>query len=492
MEAAIKTLQNSLRQKQEQIASAKNRLETLLSEEGEMILTIQNLEKLCKKETSTVSESKNTENWDLLGQDSGKFNYYVKYSAPKESNIPIESIEPKGWKSSTNPTTVLADLPKTSWADKVEEEERKNGKEKESIDQQTSQKIDSQLGGKKKAYVIFDGPMKGIYQNWETTKLHTNGKNVRYKGYETLEEAKTAYNAVYKEVATANNIVQPSKMETKKKISVDRIIYGESKFVKEVTIGDYYKNWRWLTNYSEELKTECFYPSNNGIEVKAVTVPGVGKELVRSFYDCGMIKTMYLQEDAGRKIHELELLPKDIGEIAYKFNNSFAKGKEFFLSFTSTYPWFEDDEVIKARHLIKIGISNHSYPTNDGRDVDPRPECFLHQMEKFYDTLIRFGVKLPNFRVITAKESFLVYSDSRKQAREEHLQQILKFEENFSGLEADLGRLPDPIQQECCRHFQKYKGHQCKWCAKDINNVADKESLYDSDVSPNNEENVEN
>ena len=54
MEAAIKTLQNSLRQKQEQIASAKNRLETLLSEEGEMILTIQNLEKLCKKETSTV------------------------------------------------------------------------------------------------------------------------------------------------------------------------------------------------------------------------------------------------------------------------------------------------------------------------------------------------------------------------------------------------------------------------------------------------------
>ena len=62
MEAAIKTLQNSLRQKQEQIASAKNRLETLLSEEGEMILTIQNLEKLCKKETSTVSESKNTEN----------------------------------------------------------------------------------------------------------------------------------------------------------------------------------------------------------------------------------------------------------------------------------------------------------------------------------------------------------------------------------------------------------------------------------------------
>jgi hypothetical protein len=250
MEAAIKTLQNSLRQKQEQIASAKNRLETLLSEEGEMILTIQNLEKLCKKETSTVSEPKNNENWDLLGQDSGKFNYYVKYTVPKESETPIESIAPSGWNSTnkdhkyleTTPTTVLATLPKTAWADKVEEDERKNGKEKESIDQQISQKIDSQLGGKKKAYVIFDGPMKGICHNWETTKLHVNGKNVRYKGYMTLEEAKAAYNAVYKEVAIASNIVQPSKMETKKKIYVDRIIYGESKLVKEVTIGDYYKN----------------------------------------------------------------------------------------------------------------------------------------------------------------------------------------------------------------------------------------------------------
>jgi prefoldin subunit 5 len=49
MEAAIKTLQNSLRQKQEQIASAKNHLETLLSEEGEMIETIQTLKNFVKK-----------------------------------------------------------------------------------------------------------------------------------------------------------------------------------------------------------------------------------------------------------------------------------------------------------------------------------------------------------------------------------------------------------------------------------------------------------
>jgi hypothetical protein len=36
----------------------------------------------------------NEADWDLLGQDSGKYNYYVKYTAPESSEIPIESITP--------------------------------------------------------------------------------------------------------------------------------------------------------------------------------------------------------------------------------------------------------------------------------------------------------------------------------------------------------------------------------------------------------------
>jgi hypothetical protein len=62
----------------------------------------------------------------LLGQDSGKYNYYAKYTAPEESKIPIESIKPNGWSPTTEPKLTTSDS-KKSWGDIVEEaEESKN------------------------------------------------------------------------------------------------------------------------------------------------------------------------------------------------------------------------------------------------------------------------------------------------------------------------------------------------------------------------------
>ena len=36
------------------------------------------------------------ENWDILGQPSGKYDYMVKYSKPLSANIPMKSITPSG------------------------------------------------------------------------------------------------------------------------------------------------------------------------------------------------------------------------------------------------------------------------------------------------------------------------------------------------------------------------------------------------------------
>ena len=34
--------------------------------------------------------------WDTLGQPSGKFEFYVKYSPPASSQVPLHSITPSG------------------------------------------------------------------------------------------------------------------------------------------------------------------------------------------------------------------------------------------------------------------------------------------------------------------------------------------------------------------------------------------------------------
>lgn len=121
--------------------------------------------------------------------------------------------------------------------------------------------IDEQLG--KRVYVIFDGPMAGIYQKWAISKTFIEGKKVRHKSYSTMEEAKAAFSAAYKEVTMAKNIQESSNMKTKKKVSVETILSLERMRKKERTFADFINKWKWLNNYSEEFAKECFYPVNN-------------------------------------------------------------------------------------------------------------------------------------------------------------------------------------------------------------------------------------
>ena len=39
------------------------------------------------------------ENWDTLGQPSGKYDYKVKYSRPPSANTPVKSITPSRWRN---------------------------------------------------------------------------------------------------------------------------------------------------------------------------------------------------------------------------------------------------------------------------------------------------------------------------------------------------------------------------------------------------------
>lgn len=190
MEQALKVLYNSLKQKDEQIEIHSQKLKQLSSERGEMIKMIESLTKIINVETPTTTEE------------------------PTKKTL----NEQQSFSSTSSAGSMPEEDTKKSWAEKVEQEdeESKNGLD------QPSDVVD--LQPEKNVYVIFDGPMKGIYNNWAIASLHINGKNVRHKAYPTMEKAKEAYKASYKEMAIAKDIGQPSKMESKKKVSVGSII----------------------------------------------------------------------------------------------------------------------------------------------------------------------------------------------------------------------------------------------------------------------------
>jgi hypothetical protein len=127
MEQAIKLLQNNIKQKDEQLVAIDIKRAKISAERGEMITTLKGLQKMTTNENqslTTKNEILKEENWDLLGQPSGKYDYYVKYTTLESSKIPIETIVPSGWnieqEAESSETTLDS---KKSWADKVEEED---------------------------------------------------------------------------------------------------------------------------------------------------------------------------------------------------------------------------------------------------------------------------------------------------------------------------------------------------------------------------------
>ncbi|KAK2455387.1 hypothetical protein QL285_002845 [Trifolium repens] len=86
MKQAIKLLQNNIKQKDEQLAASDSRRKKISDEKGEMITTLKSLQNMT---TSLYKVLKNEENWDLLGQPSEKYDYYVKYTPRKVQKFPL-------------------------------------------------------------------------------------------------------------------------------------------------------------------------------------------------------------------------------------------------------------------------------------------------------------------------------------------------------------------------------------------------------------------
>ncbi|KAK2381926.1 hypothetical protein QL285_069493 [Trifolium repens] len=472
MEQAIKLLQNNIKQKDEQLAAIDSRRKKISDERGEMITTLKSLQNMT---TSLDKVLKKEENWDLLGQPSGKYDYYVKYTAPESSEIPIEAVTPSGWKSNSNEeqesrSSGTTSDSKKSWAEEVEEEDeaRKNGvptfQESVLVDP-----IDQQMG-KYAAYVIFEGPFKGIYRSWAIAKQHVIGKNIRHKGYKTMEEAEIALYGSYREIATAKNLQRSPTMESKKKLSIDKIRQLEHQKNFQITDPTYMEfslRWKWLNHYNEIFTTECFYPVNKFNCTRAVLLPRIDNQICLSFFQNGLINTIYLEEQPGKAFGELKYLPKELQNLTQKFNSLFAKGKEIFLQIDSTYPWYDENTlelVTKPKYLIKIGISNKQYPTTSKESSEWHPASYIAQIKNFHQKVSRLSSQ-NNYRIIYEDSTMVVYSDSRKPAKEKDINAVKNLEARVDQLKEDYEKLPRVIQDECCRIFsQYYKGHMCKNC----------------------------
>ncbi|GER46927.1 enzymatic polyprotein [Striga asiatica] len=223
MEQEMKQLQHQLKQRDEQIQAAQKRFNSLFSQRGEIEETIKNLE---------------------------------NFNIPEETQKEVQTSEPiKVAQVQAQQQTKETNSPPEK--EKVQKEVSTSRLSSQTLEKNPppkQEKVQTEDSPSKEAYVIFDGPTKGVYKNWNIAKLHIIGKPVRHQKYPTYEDALKAYKKAYHTVSTDPDLQTDRSLGYSRRIATQQLIQ---------------KNWKWLTEYSEEFTQECFYPTNSATGAKA-------------------------------------------------------------------------------------------------------------------------------------------------------------------------------------------------------------------------------
>ncbi|GER44703.1 transactivator/viroplasmin protein, partial [Striga asiatica] len=347
------------------------------------------------------------------------------------------------------------------------------------------EKVQTEDSLSKEAYVIFDGLMKGVYKNWNIAKLHIIGKPVRRQKYPTYEDALKAYKRAYHTVSTDPDLQTDKSLGYSKRIATQQLIQRQLKDVStEPNEVEFHRNWKWLTEYSEEFTQECFYPANSITGVKAVFLTGASPTLINSFFKSGLISTIYLQESEKKSYAELEELPGCIRKMANQFNKLFAKGKEIYLKLQSTYPYFDEGIIIRPKHIVKMGLANGSYPEIQKKAIKFTYKMFVEQINQFYNYSRQWGTTNTGFKVLAEGEGIMVISNTTKKATEWMVNKMIKFEEDLINIKGNFEVMPEDLKHFVCEKLQKYEAHKCSLCPEEFPPLKEEEKCDAcSDVS---------
>nr|GEY55173.1 enzymatic polyprotein [Tanacetum cinerariifolium] len=205
--------------------------------------------------------------------------------------------------------------------------------------------------GKPKWYVIFNGPFRGIYTDWETASTRIIGKSVSHKSYLTNEAAEKALEESYKTIATEEtqkskqfvSLNQHLQSQTAKLNAFNRMknisTTKEKEEMRRPTIENFQRLLDSLMNYNEVHATMLFYPKKKrDIRPKVVFMPEASPKDIYDYYVHGLVDTIYIN---GETLKELQEFSLKVQGIIKGYKEIFAKGRELFLKIRSSNPIFD-------------------------------------------------------------------------------------------------------------------------------------------------------
>ncbi|XP_031404657.1 uncharacterized protein LOC116213749 [Punica granatum] len=391
-----------------------------------------------------------------------------------------------------------APRPKLNWAKEVEEEEARQSstKQESPVNQEIIppivQEIVRSSSQSKKYYVIFNGPMPGIYDEWHKVSIHVNGvSGITHQSFKTLDEAKDALKKS-DESFTAKLLAPPPAQSINRLRSLGRFPGAPStssaiptiasiptraafEVAQKITIDKFRERFTSLVEYKESYKQLGFYPVwRNAYGPKVIILPEASAETTFEFFASGLVDTIYCQSSSVNS--QFRLFPSRVLQTFKTFSVRVVKDNPMFVKCYSTYPAFllegEDESILKHSHcLASIGRSNMNFPPIDQVPLEALDE---EQRHSFYVTnYVGLCRRLQNLKLQTkvnykSATTLIVSSPSKPNYKmsPQHEKAIIEFERPIIDLDACKPR----VQQEVCSMINGSNGdwvgnHKCNLCS---------------------------
>ncbi|GJQ96307.1 enzymatic polyprotein [Tanacetum coccineum] len=151
--------------------------------------------------------------------------------------------------------------------------------------------------GKQKWYVIFNGPFRGIYNDWAIASTHIIGKSVSHKSYLTKEAAEKALGESYKTVTTEEvqksqqfvSLNQHLQSQTAKLNAINKMknvpTTSEREEMRRPSVENFQRLWDSLISYNDVHTTMMFYPKKRDTGPKAVFFPQASSRDVTDYFN---------------------------------------------------------------------------------------------------------------------------------------------------------------------------------------------------------------
>nr|GEW68164.1 enzymatic polyprotein [Tanacetum cinerariifolium] len=335
---------------------------------------------------------------------------------------------------------------------------------------------------KQKWYVIFNGPFRGIYNDWAIVSTHIIGKSVSYKSYLTNEAAEKALGESYKTVTTEEvqklqqfvSLNQHLQSQTTKLNVINRMknvpTPSEKEEMRRPSVEKLQRLWDSIISYNDVHTTMMFYPKTRETEAKAVFFPQASPKDVYDYFIHGLVDSLYFH---GNNPKELQEFPPKVQNAIKVYNDLFAKGRELYLKMHSSFPIFNKERklIVPSVKIAQLGVSNQDYPSKDVNMEPTTPTLDDLALSLFRiftrSSKIGSGPRRTDKVIINYySKNLLIYSHFEEKINEVQIKALSYFEDHFETFSGLLAPLPEDLKQLLCGYLSRTSRHRCQYCSE--------------------------